>query len=300
MPSSAPSGRPSHDPLDDALVARARAGEGEALEALLRRHQGWIYNLALRMLQAREDAEDATQEILVKLATRLGNFRGESAFRTWVWRIATNHVLDRQRSCPEQAVHGFECYGQYLENAPDEDLPPTIGSVQERDLLVAEAKQACTLGMLLCLDREQRLVFLLGEVFEVGDALGAAVMELTRANFRQRLARARRQLYGFVAGRCGLADPRNPCRCERKTAAFIRDGIVDPQRLVFAAPALSRLREGLPERARRMEDLAHAAARSLYRDTPSFDAPDAAAKLRQIIASPSWRATLEFPPDPGA
>lgn len=287
------------EPADEVLVALAREGGADALEALLRRHQGWIYNLALRMLQTREDAQDATQEVLVKIATRLSAFRGESAFRTWVWRIAANHVVDCARSRPEQTVHGFECYGDYLENAPDEDLPPAIGSPQERDLLVAEAKQACTLGVLLCLDREQRLVFVLGEMFEVGDGLGAEVTGLTRVNFRQRLARARQQLYGFMAGRCGLADPRNPCRCARKTAAFIRDGTVDPQRLVFAAPAVARVREALPDRVQCLEDLAHAAARTLYREQPLQDAPDAAGRLRRLMASSAWRAALDLPSFPG-
>jgi RNA polymerase sigma factor (sigma-70 family) len=291
--------RRASEASDEALAALAREGDGDALEALLRRHQGWIYNLALRMLQAREDAQDATQEVLVKIATRLSAFRGESAFRTWVWRIAANHVLDCARSRPEQTVHSFECYGDYLESASDEDLPPGIGSPQERDLLVTEAKQACTLGVLLCLDREQRLVFVLGEMFEVGDAVGAEVTGLTRANYRQRLARAREQLYGFMAGRCGLADPRNPCRCARKTAAFIRDGIVDPQRLVFAAPAVARVREALPDRVRCLEHLAYTGARTLYREQPLQDAPDAAGRLRRLMASPSWRTALDLPPSPG-
>jgi len=82
------------------------------------------------------------------------------------------------------------------------------------------------LGMLLCMDRQQRLVFVLGELFEVSDTAAAKVLELSPDNFRQRLARARRQLGEFMRGHCGLMDARNPCRCARRTRAFIHDGIV--------------------------------------------------------------------------
>ncbi len=90
---------------DDSLAAAAAAGDRAALEALLGRHQGWVHNLALRMLWDAHDAEDATQEILVKIATRLASFRGESAVRTWVWRVAANRLLSRRRGRVEGVVH---------------------------------------------------------------------------------------------------------------------------------------------------------------------------------------------------
>jgi DNA-directed RNA polymerase specialized sigma24 family protein len=72
------------DPEDRSLVARARSGERDALEELVRRHQAWIYNIAIRMLYHPQDAEDATQEILIKAFTGLSSFEGRSSFRTWL------------------------------------------------------------------------------------------------------------------------------------------------------------------------------------------------------------------------
>ncbi len=83
---------------DDALAAAAIAGDRAALEALLGRHRGWIHKLALRMLWDVRGAEDATQEILVKVATRLASFRGESAVRTWVWRVAEVPTFSGRRA----------------------------------------------------------------------------------------------------------------------------------------------------------------------------------------------------------
>lgn len=281
---------------DIRLAAQACQGDVETLETLLRRHQRWIFNVALRMLQTREDAEDATQEVLLKIATRLGSFRAESSFRTWAYRIMANHVLDRQRSRPERVVHDFACYGDYLENTPSEELPAAYGSAQERELLIAEARRSCLLGMLLCLDRRQRLVFVLGEIFEVGDAFGGDVLEMTPENFRQQLARARRQLYGFMGGHCGLLDPRNPCRCAAKTRAFIRDGIVDPRRLVFVESAVDRLKGRVAEIAGEFDDTIASGNRLLYREHPDFEPGDLAGRLRLLIADGALRTRLDLPP----
>src|SRR5580700_7215227 len=179
---------------DRTLVERARAGDRDALEGLVQRHQGWIYNLAVRMLYHPQDAEDATQEILLKALTRLSSFEGRSSFRTWLYRIVVNHVLNMKRGRAEQAVISFSAYGQAIADTPDLDPPdPGISSPEVR-LLVDEVMISCTSGMLLCLDREQRLTYILGQIFGVTDTVAAEVLESTRENFRQRLARARRDL----------------------------------------------------------------------------------------------------------
>ncbi len=152
-------------PPDGDLARAAASGDRSALDALLRRHQRWIYNLALRMLWNAHDAEDATQEILLKIATRLGSYRGESTLRTWAWRIAANHILSRRRGRTEEVIHGFECYGAALAATAETEWNE-VGP--EDRLLVQEAAIGCTVGLLLCLDREQRLAFVLGEIFGPG------------------------------------------------------------------------------------------------------------------------------------
>jgi DNA-directed RNA polymerase specialized sigma24 family protein len=95
---------------DQALLARARSGDSEALHGLVQRHQAWIYNIAIRMLAHPQDVEDATQEILIKALTRLSSFEGHSRFRTWLYRIVVNHVLNMKRGRREQPVMTFSCY----------------------------------------------------------------------------------------------------------------------------------------------------------------------------------------------
>ena len=84
----------------ESLVERAKEGDQNALEELVRHIQDPVYGLALRMLSHPADAEDATQEILVKVVTHLVSFRQESAFTTWVYRIASNHLITNNKRRP--------------------------------------------------------------------------------------------------------------------------------------------------------------------------------------------------------
>jgi RNA polymerase sigma factor (sigma-70 family) len=286
------------DSADQQLVHAARGGSSDALDALVRRHQGFIYGIVLRMLWNPQDAEDATQEILIKIVTGLSSFRGESAFRTWAYRIATNHVLNSQRSRAEKVITGFDDFGTKIDELPDLDLAGEVAAEAERRVLAEETRVACLTGMLLCLDRAQRLTYILGEVFDVSDTLGSEILGITRQNFRQRLARARRQLYEFMRGKCGLVNSANPCRCSRKTRGAIRAGIVDPKSLKFVPSHVTRVEGDAKERSREFRHLVGAGYAHLFRDQNLKEPPDLVARLRAIVSDQRFRTALDLDSKP--
>ena len=283
-------GRAEQD--DRALVTRAQAGDRQALEELVGRHQAWIYSIAIRMLGHPHDAEDATQEILIKALTRLSSFEGRSSFRTWLYRIVVNHVLNTKRGRSEPTTVGFECYAHGLDNTPDLDLPDPRSVPADLRLLVDEARISCTSGMLLCLDREQRLVYVLGEIFGATDTVGAELLETTADNFRQRLARARRDLHSFMNDKCGLVNRANPCRCAKKTRGFIQAGYVDPANLLFAKERMQQVREVVPARSDAVATLDHEYG-EIFRQHPFYESPDLVRALRELIAGPTFRRVTD-------
>src|SRR6266851_5765353 len=276
------------DPEDHILVLRARSGDRAALEELVRHHQGWIYNIALRMIFYPQDAEDATQEILLKAVTSLSSFEGRSSFRTLLYRMVVNHVLNMKRGRAEQTIISFSAYGQAIDDTPDLDPPdPGIASPEVR-LLVDEAMIACTSGMLLCLDREQRLTYILGQIFGVTDTVAAEVLEISCENFRQRLARARRDLRNFMNDKCGLVNPANPCRCAKKPGALIQPGNVNPKNLCFFASRICGVGEAAPKAYETIKNLDDQCA-DIYRRHPFYKPPDLAERLRRLVESPALR-----------
>lgn len=91
-------------PTDTVLVRRAAEGDAEAFEELHKRYRRLVYSIALRMTGNRADAEDLTQESFLSLFRKIGSFRGESSFITWLHRLTTNQVLmhfRRRRARPE-------------------------------------------------------------------------------------------------------------------------------------------------------------------------------------------------------
>src|SRR6266566_9640711 len=238
---------------DNELVEQAKNGDRAALEKLVLRHQAWIYNIAVRMVFQPHDAEEVTQEVLVKVITKLSTFKGESKFRTWLYRIAANHVLNMKRRNAETKVTTFADYGAAIEGTPDLDLPDSKSVPVALPILVEEAKNACTMGMLLCLDRKQRLIFTLGEILGTSDTVGSEVLEMTADNFRQCLARARRDLHSFMNNQCGLVNKSNPCRCPKKTKGFIEHGHVDPRHLLFAGQHIAQVKHVVAETVREIE-----------------------------------------------
>jgi RNA polymerase sigma factor (sigma-70 family) len=275
------------------LVRRAQGGNREALEHLITRHQVWIYNIALRMVYLPEDAEDATQEILIKVITKLSTFEGRSRFSTWLYRLVVNHVLNLKRGRAEGAGWTFSRYGQSLDAIPDMELPDPSTVPADLKLLVDEARIGCTTGMLLCLDREQRLVYVLGEIFGVTDVIGAELLEISRQNFRQKLSRARRDLHSFMQNQCGLVNTANPCRCARKTQGFAKAGYLDTAKLLFARDRVTRVRE-VAEKKRDELDALDFAYGEIHRDHPVLDPPDFVAALRSLIDRTEFKRTLEL------
>ena len=280
------------DVEDRELIQLVHSGSKAALELLISRHQGWIYNIALRMVCRPQDAEDATQDILIKVITRLSTFRGESAFRTWLYRLAFNHLLNMKRTHVETRWTSFEDYGRALDNTPDADLADPNSVSPDVGLLVHEARIGCTTGMLLCLDREQRLIYVLGEIFGATDRVGAELLEISRDSFRQKLARARRDLRNFGQDKCGLVKASNPCRCARKTQGFIDAGYINPHNLLFARERLTQIRDIAEKQADDLDAL-DAAYAEIHREHPFQDSRDFFASLRALIERTDFRSALE-------
>jgi RNA polymerase sigma factor (sigma-70 family) len=259
---------------DAALVSRAQAGEKDALDSLIEKHQRWIYNIVLRMVGSPEDAEDVSQEILIKIITKLASFRKKSGFRTWAYRIAVNHVLTMRRRPWERMFSSFDRQAEIIDRLGTSDGSLSGRSPAEEALLVSVTKMGCMSGMLLCLDRPERMALVLGSFFGVGSKMGAELLETTPVNFRQILSRARRKLGNFMNDKCGLMNETNPCRCERKIERAVSAGLVDQGRPRFDMRRLGRVRDFVEEHADLADSAAGAKLETLLRDQPMYEAPD--------------------------
>jgi RNA polymerase sigma factor (sigma-70 family) len=278
---------------DKALIDRAIDGDKKALEQLLEKYQEWIFNVALSFVAYREDAADITQEVLVKIMTKLSTFRHESDFKTWVYRIVKNHFLNMKRRKYEMYSMSFDSFARDLDEIPEEEFVGHQYEVEEK-LIVEEAKLSCMKAMLLCLDREQRLIFILGELFEFPDSVGSEVMEITKENFRVKLHRAKQQLYNFMDNKCGLINKRNPCRCARKTSSYIKLGFVDPVNLHFQRDAIAAIDRVVSYKVESYSNDVLSEYRAMFGKHPFLKATEVRESLQSLLSSDTLRNTFNL------
>ncbi len=216
-----------------ALIGQATAGDRAALETVLAGVQDLVFNLSLRMLGTFHNAEDASQDILLKVMTHLSSFKGDSAFTTWVFRIAANHLKDYKKHMFAQLPLSFEFYGDDIRNGKIQDVPDLTQNV-ERAILAEELKLSCTNVMLQCLDPESRCIFILGTMFRLDSRIAGDILGITPEAYRQRLSRARKRMAEFLSEYCGEYG-QGACRCSDRVNYAIQNHRIAPDRLDFTS-----------------------------------------------------------------
>lgn len=216
-----------------ALIGKATAGDKESLETVILSVQDLVFNLSLRMLGTFPDAEDATQDILLKIMTHLSSFKGESTFSTWVFRIATNHLKNYQKHMFAKFPLSFEFYGDDIKNGKIDDVPDLSQNV-EKSILAEELKLSCTNVMLQCLDTESRCIFILGTMFKVDSRIAGDILGITPEAYRQRLSRIRAKMADFLKEYCGEYG-NGKCRCANRVNYAIQNHRINPSKLYFTS-----------------------------------------------------------------
>jgi hypothetical protein len=193
----------------------------------------------------------------------------------------------RSKRSRREDFASFDNFDQLLAkgeaNPPMPDVPEA-----ELALLAEEVRLACTQGVVLSLDREQRIAWILTDVFELSSEDAAAVQEIEPAAHRKRLSRARERFGAWMIKNCGLVDEHNACRCRRQIPVAMSIGVADSKRLEFA---------GQPERPSRKKSLPIAkeaseieAAVDVLKRHPDYAAPGRIVRgIRDLIESGRYR-----------
>jgi len=184
------------DVSDPELVARARAGDLDAFEALTNRYEQRVYSLALRMLRHQQDAEDVTQQTFLSALESLAGFRGDASFATWLLRIATHAALKIIRKRKGLETVSLE---EATEEADGYDTIPHPEYIADwrqspEEMVRKNEIQRLLEDALANLDEKHRLVFLLRDVEGLSVKETAEALGLSEANTKVRLLRARLQL----------------------------------------------------------------------------------------------------------
>lgn len=215
------------------LIEQATAGNKDALETIILSVQNLVFNLSLRMLGTFPDAEDASQDILLKVITHLSSFKQDSSFSTWVFSIAVNHLKNYKKHMFAKFPLSFEFYGDDILNGKIDDVPDLTQDM-EKSILAEELKMSCTNVMLQCLDVESRCIFILGTMFKVDSRIAGDILGITAEAYRQRLSRIRKKMADFLRDYCGEYG-NGKCHCINRVNYAIHNHRISPAHLDFTA-----------------------------------------------------------------
>lgn len=270
---------------ENQLIEEAVAGNGKALEELLAGVQDMVFNLALRMLGTVHDAEDATQDILIRIMTNLMSFRRECAFKTWVYRLSVNYLLNYKKSMFVEHPLDFEFYGNDIRFAKLDEEDGVLDEMTRKEL-AKELKLSCSNVMLQCLDAETRCIFILGTMFKLDSRTGAEAMGITPENYRQRLSRARRKVAGFLTEYCGLSG-KGFCSCYHRVSYAVAQGRLNPEHMEFSGLQEAELGK-LSECTEQMEKLDALAC--TFEEFPHYRSTVSSSQIvRRLLESDAWK-----------
>ena len=233
------------------------------------------------MVHDPNDAMDLTQETLLKVITKLSQFSFKSSFRTWLYRIVVNEFLQTKRRQGAQKFTSFEDYGTQLDAIPNPDLN------EEEYIAFAELSREmqirCMSGMLMCLNREQRLIYILGDTFGTNHKVGAEIFEMSPQNFRTKLHRARKDLHNFMQNKCGLINQANPCRCPKKAKFLKQAGALDEKKMEFNISYKHKIVSYAEESYEGLMEHIEDKVTQLYREHPTKEDFDKTTLVSQIL-----------------
>jgi len=267
--------------IDAVLVEKSLLGEKEALNKLIVRHQPFIYNVAWKYTNNQEEAKDLTQEVLIKVITKLSSFEGKSSFKTWVYRIVVNQFLQTKRRPMEDRWESFDAFAGELNSIPSPELLPE--EEIEQELRTRTARTRCMSGMLMCLTREQRLIYLLGDVFNIDHNIGAEIFEISKENYRVKLSRTRKEFHSFMNQQCGLVNKDNPCRCSKKAKAMEAAGKMKTDEKLFDPKYTSTIATYAEKVADEVADVFDKKYIEFFQDHPTKEDFDADTVVNEII-----------------
>ena len=263
------------------LVKASLKGNKNALNELIKIHRPYIYNVAWKFTFDPTDAEDLTQEALIKVITKLGQFKFESQFRTWLYRIVFNEFLQSKRRKGERQFTNFKDQGARLDSIENAVLSEQ--EEKDKEELIKELRYRCLSGMIMCLTREQRLIFIVGETFGVDHNIGAEIFDLSKENYRLKLHRARKDIINYMQHKCGLMNPENPCRCSKKAKTMYERGYLTDDKRMFNVGYKMKVADYAEKNHELLADIVDHKHLYLLRDVPAKDNFDSQTVLDEIL-----------------
>jgi len=176
-------------------------------EYIIENYSGMVTSICRRMIQNKERAEDAAQEVWFEVSKNLKSFRGDSKVATWLYTITSRVVM---KLAKEERQYSTSFLSNYYHG---DDIEVPVYENFDKKVWVREMCDKCLTGTFHCLDNVSRLAFILRDIACVSYAEIARILKRNEVGVRKMISRSRIKLRNFLNDECMLKNPNSKCKC---------------------------------------------------------------------------------------
>lgn len=252
---------------DNVYLQKALNGDKKAIEYLIKQVQDQIFNIAVYFTGDFELAKDCTQEILIRIVSKLGQVEKPEKFENWSYTIATNFLRNFIRGASKFKGVSFEAMQaessrhyekQFSDNHLLDDTPE----------LIYELKVSCTLAMLMCLGKEDRILFILSNLLGFNSKKLGEILVEKPDTIRKRLSRANKKMKNFIENNCGLLNKNAPCHCKQRANYAILQKRLFVGRYYFQNPEFLNDNQLISDKIQKMNSLEDVG--EIFKNNPNY------------------------------
>lgn len=280
---------------DQILVTKAQNGCMKSFESLIKRYEKYIFNIALRMNAGCffDEAQDITQEVFIKVFKSLPQFKHNSSFKVWLYRIAFNTSIDylkKNRKYPPWQT--LECsHEEYLNTHH-----PAVRyyNESERNLLLQEIKMKCLISFLICMTPKERAIYILISLLQIKGKIASEIFQISYTNLRKIHSRAQQKLCKALNDECSLINKDAPCKCEKTIAEnfyndFIRENVRE-----YARNNTTLFRKLLTATYMKFHDYLVTRCNTVMQSVPEYEPEKTITNVKKLLDDKSMKDVINF------
>lgn len=252
------------------IITNVLSGDKKALSDLLDLVNEKVFSLCVYYLGEIPLAEDACQDILLKIADKLNTLKEADKFENWALVVASNHLRNMVTRSHRYEHISFEAMGE--ESVAHLSSEYSDNRYESEIELAYELKVSCTIAMIMCLNEDDRMVFLYGELLNLKSSDIGEIMGVSADTARKRLSRSKQKLLQFIHNNCGLINKDNPCKCRSRLFYAMDKKRVAKDRIEFSHSLWLSSKEQIEDKIAEMEHLEDLSA--VYANNPHYELPE--------------------------
>lgn len=283
--------------IDTGYIKKIQNGCQESFAHLIRKYQKYIFNIIVRISPnvSFHEAEDISQEVLIKVYNNIPDFRFECTFKVWLYKIVINSAIDfirkNKKAKQNKWVNLRVSDNEYLEKYH----PDLLNNPVEARMLIKEMQIKCLIGFFVCLNQRERAVYIFGTILKLPGKMGAQILEMTYANYRKMHSRSKQKIENIMQNSCSLINKKAKCQCKKALSQCLQNNYIKKGKYEYSSDDVKLFRKSLLSANSVFRKFLNKKCHKILRSLPQYESRHTIDSIKKIVTSQDFKAVVNFP-----